>query len=180
MDPVPLSLDASASKIVIRTRAAGMLARLAHDLEIVAKNIEGHGTRTGDDFSGEIVIGVSGLHVAGQLHGDRMDATGISSSDRQDIEKKLREEVFPGIKEIIVRGRGTTWDRVDIAVETRQGKMTSSVIMRKTEEGDRIRLTGRTELSLARLGVREIKGPLGAFKVKDAVEVLFEVTLRPA
>jgi hypothetical protein len=180
MDPLTLNVDSSSSKLVIRTRAVGMLARLAHDLELTATNFHGHATRNAEGFSGELVITVAGLRVAGQLQGDRVNPAGISNSDRQEIEKKIRGEVFAGVKEILVLGMGTNWDRADITVETGHGKTTLSVSLRGIEENDRIRLTGRTELSLAKLGVREIKGPLGAFKVKDAVEVLFEIILRPA
>lgn len=179
MDPITLLVDTQMSKITIRTRAAGMLARLAHDLELSAGDFSGRAVRDDTGFSGDLTVAVAGLRVTGQLHGDRVDSAGISNSDRQEIEKKLRDEVFAGVKEIHVRGRGTAWNHADVTVETSLGKMALPITIRGNEEDGRVRVTGRTEVSLAKLGVREIKGPLGAFKVKDAVEVLFEITLRP-
>ena len=38
-------------------------------------------------------------------------------------------------------------------------------------------MTGAAELSLRALGVAEIRGPLGAFKVGDVVEIQFALTL---
>lgn len=180
MESVTLIVEAPSSKLAIRTRTTGMLARLAHDLELVASDIRGRVNREADGFSGELIVPVAGIRVAGQLHGDRLDSAGISSSDRLEIERKIREEVFPGVKEIHVRGHGREWNHVDAVVESGLGKQSIPIAMRGGEADGRIRMTGRTELSLAKLGVREIKGPLGAFKVKDAVEVLFEITLRPA
>jgi len=175
-----LTIDSSNSKISVRTRASGMLAKLAHDLELQVMQPQGRAERTDAGFSGELRIPVTSLRVTGQLHGDRVDSAGISSSDRAEIERKLRDEVFAGSNEIVVRGQGTPWNRAEITVETARGKMPLSVSLRTTEEDPAIRISGRTELLLSKLGVREIKGPLGAFKVKDAVEVLFEITLRPA
>lgn len=182
MEPVTLNVDASTSKISLRTRATGMLARLAHDLEISAIRVRGQAIRNADGFSGELIVPVADLRVAGQLHGDRLDPAGISNSDRTEIERKIRDEVFAGVREIHIKGRGSAWNHVDATVETVRGKMSLSASIRGTEnEADgSVRISGRTDLSLAKLGIREIKGPLGAFKVQDAVEVLFEIILRPA
>lgn len=180
MDPVTLTIDSANSKLTIRTRATGMLARLAHDLEFAAADIRGQAIRDTEGISGELVVPVSGLRVVGQLHGDRLDPAGISHSDRADIERKVRDEVFHGAKEIHVRGRGTAWNHVDATIETTLGKMSLPISIRGSEVDGRVRISGRTEVSLAKLGVREIKGPLGAFKVKDAAEILFEIILQPA
>lgn len=180
MEPVMLTIDSANSKLTIRTRAAGLLARLAHDLEFTAADIRGQAVRNDQGISGELIVPVSGLRVAGQLHGDRLDPAGTSHSDRLDIERKVREEVFHGATEIHVRGRGTAWNHVDVTVETPLGRMSIPLSIRGSEADGRVRISGRTEVSLAKLGVREIKGPLGAFKVKDAVEVLFEIILHPA
>lgn len=175
-----LTIDSANSKISVRTRASGLLAKLAHDLELQVTNIHGRAERNDAGFSGELRIPVTALRVTGQLHGDRVDSSGISASDRSDIENKIRTEVFAGSQEIIVRGQGTPWNCAEVTVETNRGKMPITVTLQSSEQEDGIRISGRTELLLSKLGVREIKGPLGAFKVKDTVEVLFEITLRPA
>lgn len=157
-----------------------MLAKLAHDLELKVTEIQGHAEQNESGFSGELRIPVAALRVSGQLHGDRIDAAGISPSDRADIERKIRDEALAGTKEIVLRGVGKPWNHAEVTIETARGKMPLAISLRTSEQADVVRISGRTELLLSKLGVREIKGPLGAFKVKDAVEVLFEITLRPA
>jgi len=174
-----LVLEKASSRLAVRTHASGLLARLAHDLEIVASEISGAATLEDEGFSAELVVPVAGLRVAGVLRGDKVDQAALSASDRSEIERKIREEVFSGTREIAVRARGASRDRADISVEIASGRQSLSVALRAREEGELVRASGRVELSMKRLGIKEVKGPLGAFRVDDAVEVLFELTLRP-
>jgi len=178
MTATSLLIVPTSSKLRVRTRASGMLARLAHDLEIVAKDLSGRATLEGDGFSGELVVPVAALEVVGVLHGDRVDPSSLSGSDRAEIARKIREEVFSGTREIRARVRGASRQRADVTVEI-QGRDTVSVPLGVKEDGDRVEVSGRVELSMKRLGLREVKGPLGAFRVRDGVEVIFELTLRP-
>jgi hypothetical protein len=109
----------------------------------------------------------------GTLRGDRLDPAGLSASDRADIERRLREEVLPVGEVVIEAADGRATVRVG-----RQGA-TVAASSRVEGRGDRVRLTGRCTLSLAALGIREVKGPLGAFRVKDAVEVAWELEFVP-
>ena len=79
-----LRIDPAASRLAVRTRATGMLARLAHDLEISAAEVRGHARLDGDGegWTAELLVPVSGLAVAGVLHGDRLDPAGLSQSAR--------------------------------------------------------------------------------------------------
>ncbi|WP_272421760.1 hypothetical protein [Polyangium jinanense] len=174
-----LIVDRSSSKLLVHTRASGMLARLAHDLEITASVFSGRATLEGEGFSAELVVPVAALQVVGTLHGERVDTSALSSSDRSDIERKIRDEVFPGTKEVRVHAKGTSRDRAEVTVEVWRGRSSLPVSLRVTEEAGRTRVSGRTALSMMRLGLREVKGPLGAFRIRDEVEVLFDVTLRP-
>ncbi len=56
------------------------------------------------------------------------------------------------------------------------------IIVRPTVRalGDAVRATGTFELSLAAVGSDAIKGPMGAFRVKDRVRVSFDVVFAPA
>lgn len=173
-----LVVDPGASRLAIRTRAGGVLSRLAHDLEIIASALRGRATLEGDGFSAELVVPVADLRVAGALRGDRVDTDGLSSGDRAEIQRKMREEVFAGTAEIRARARGTSRQRADVTVELASGAITVPVALRVAEEASGMRVEGRVELSLKRLGVAEVKAPLGVFRVKDAVEVIFSLTLR--
>jgi hypothetical protein len=156
-----------------------MLARFAHDLEITTSELAGHATLEGEGFSAELSARVASLRVAGVLRDGRVDPSVLSTSDRADIERKLRDEVFPGTSAVRVLARGASRARADVTVEIASGRQTRPVALEVQEEGDRSKVSGRVELSMKRLGMREVKAPLGAFRVSDGVEVLFDLTLRP-
>jgi hypothetical protein len=172
-------VDPEASKLTVRTHATGMLARLAHNLELEASTLRGRASVAEEAFSAEIFVPVASLRVAGTLRGDRVHGAKLTASDRAEIERKLREEVLAGTVEVHAFGRGASRDRADITVEIASGKSTIPATLRVTEEASLLHVAGRVELSLKRLRVPEIKGPLGAFRVSDAVQVLFAFTLRP-
>lgn len=175
-----LGIDPSASALVIRTRAAGVLARLAHDLEIAATEVRGHAIVTDGGWTAEIQIPVAGLRVAGTLHGDRLDEAGLSQEDRIEIERRLRHDVLQGAGEVRVRASGSSRDRGVARVELPSGSAdTHARLKTRDAEGGAIEVWGDCPLSLRSLGVREVKGPLGAFKIKDEIEVRFDLTLRP-
>ena len=54
MEKRSFRIDKGASKLVLRTRAEGMLARLAHDLEIAAGEINGAASLDGDAWTAEV------------------------------------------------------------------------------------------------------------------------------
>jgi hypothetical protein len=176
-----LRIDPAASRLIVRTRAAGVLARLAHDVEICASQIRGGARLDGDAWTGDLAVPVSGLTVAGALRGDRLDPGGLSVADRMEIEHRLRDQVLRGTREVRVRASGSARDRADARVELAAGsaQIAASLATREAP-GGALLVSGGCRLSLRALGVQEVKGPLGAFKIRDEVEVLFEITLRPA
>jgi hypothetical protein len=46
-------------------------------------------------------------------------------------------------------------------------------------EGGGAKVSGRCDISLKALGIHEVKGPLGAFKVSDTIEVVYSLSLIP-
>ena len=174
-------LDPDASSLALRTRAAGMLARLAHDLEIAALKLSAEGTvDAAGAWSAELLVPVAALRVAGTLKGDRFDPDGLSAGDRAEVERKIRDEVLAGTREVRVRAAGTSRDQVEARVELASGAATVTARLSASDQpGGAVRVTGTCALSLRALGVREVKTPLGAFKLRDDVEVLFDLTLRP-
>ncbi|XXY47972.1 hypothetical protein WME91_49010 [Sorangium sp. So ce269] len=176
-----LNLDPTASRLTIRTRAVGMLARLAHDLEITASELSGRARLDGDAWTAELAVRAAALRVAGVLRGDRLDPEALSAGDRRDIERRLRDEVLGGTELVDVRASGTARDRADVRVKIASGSAALAARLSSRDRGEgAIGVTGSCQLSLAALGVREVKGPLGAFKVRDEIEILFDLTLRPA
>jgi hypothetical protein len=176
----PYTLDQAHSRAVVRTRAKGLLARLAHDLEFVTTNLHGSAMIGAAAWSGEITADVDALRVEGVLRGDRVEKSALSASDVAEIERRTRSDVFAGARKVHVEAHGSTRERGDAVVTLGLTNASFVVSIRSvTEHASLLQVRGKCDLSLAALGVREIKGPLGAFKVNDAIEVLFELTLQP-
>ncbi|MGK4005944.1 hypothetical protein WMF31_25205 [Sorangium sp. So ce1036] len=176
-----LHLDPAASRLVVRTRAIGMLARLAHDLEITAARLRGRARLDGASWTAELEVDVAGLRVAGILRGDRLDPDALSAGDRREIERRMREEVLRGTEVVAVRASGATRDRAEVRVQVASGSAALTARVSSHDRGDgAVGVVGGCQLSLSALGVPEIKGPLGAFRVRDELEILVDLTLRPA
>jgi hypothetical protein len=168
-------IDFEASSVRVRTRAKGLLARLAHDLELRATRFEGTVELDGASWSAELRFPVRELKVAGTLRGDAVDSEVLSSSDRAEIERRVREDVLPvPAVEVSLRGSSRESGEAIVRVGSKEQRVRFNV------KAVRESMEGRLTLSLSALGVAEIKGPLGAFKVSDAIEVLFSVRLAPA
>ena len=170
-------LDSELSHITVHTYAEGMLARLAHDLELRWEALRG--TAQGDperlEGSAELELPLKALTVTGILAKGQVDPGRLSERERGQIAEKMHEDVFhvasgakPSVRvRAVLEGThaavritmpgGTTLDaRMPLAVAN-------------TPEGARV--TGTLALSLSRLGASVIKGPMNAFRVKDSVEV---------
>lgn len=180
MAPRSFRVDPGASKLVLRTRAVGLLARLAHDLEIVATDLRGHGGPDGDGWTGELSVPVASLRVAGALKGEMVDPSVLSGSDRAEIERRVREEVLVGGSEVVVKAKGASRDRGEVTVTLGASSARVKVTLATADRQEgAVDVKGRCELSLRGLGGQEVKGPLGAFKVSDTIEVLFDLVLVP-
>lgn len=176
-----LTVRTASSRLALRTRAKGMLARLAHDLEIVSTEVTGR-VRAGEGaWSGELCVPVASLRVAGTLHGDRLDPGALSASDRQEIERRTRGDVLGAERELVVELAGPTRERGEAILVIAGGPRTRVPLTLRARDldGGAVSVIGRAELSLKAQGVAEIRAPLGAFKVSDTVEVLVELELWP-
>jgi hypothetical protein len=174
------AIDLQASSVTLRTRATGLLARFAHDLEIHAEGFEGSVEVDGDRWSTDLLFPVRRLRVIGSLKKDgKVDFSAISAADLDEIERKIRDEVLCG-REVRIRVEGTSTSRGQLRVTAPAGTQQLSVPLsahERPEGGHEVK--GETRLSLRKLGVKEIKGPLGAFKVFDEVEVEFAFVVSP-
>lgn len=171
-------IDNASSKLTIRTRAQGMLARLAHDLSILARSIEGQAQLLDKDgWSAALTVAPS-LFVEGVLKGDRVDTTVLSPADRQEIERRLLDEILRR-KEVHIDASGSARSSGRAKVTMAGGSANASTQLQIRERDDgALEAKGQAELSLEALGVPPIKGPLNAFKVADTVVVQFALVLR--
>lgn len=174
---------AEKSRVRVHTFAEGMLARLAHDLELLCGGLSGSATRAADGAAeGSLTFPLSAIELSGTLKGGRLDPRGLSASDRGDVLAKMRRDVFH------VTG-GDAAVRVEAHVESSRARVRllppngraveRSTSVRVEPEGGGVRVSGVLTVSLSELGSRPVKGPMNAFRVKDDVEVLFEVVFTP-
>ena len=172
-------IDFEASTITLRTRAKGLLAKLAHDLELEAGRFEGSVELNGTGWTAELAIVVRDLHVVGSLRGERVERNTLSSADRAEIERRIREDVLP-VEKVEVSLKGASRDGGEARVRVGRGEQRLRFSMTTEERRDGELVShGGLHVSLSALGIDEIKGPLGAFKVNDSVEVRFWLMLKP-
>ena len=173
------ALDSTTSTLVVHTRAEGLLARFAHDLELSTRALEGTATLDGDAWTAELWAPVSSLEVEGVLHGATLDRTVLSAVDRQQILTKMREDIFGTAQEVEAKASGTRRDKGDVMVSVGSSSMRAPMSLTVEESEGGVRVTGSLEVSIKGLGGKPIKGPLGAFRVEDIVKVRFEGRLVP-
>jgi hypothetical protein len=168
-----LVLDCDRSKVTLHTFAEGMLSAFAHDLDLTARVDRG-------DVDGERMTAyfpVSGLAVVGMRRHGKSDTHAPNAKDKDDIEDRVRREIFKGIGgDVVVVGR-LDGRVATLEVRTAFGsdKVTTSVERR--EEDGRTSLRGACTLSLKALGTGKVSAPMGALRLRDGVEVEFTIVL---
>lgn len=166
-----MRLDLDRSRYVLRTRAKGLLSALAHALELEGRFASGEAKEDGGTWSGRAKVRPADLRVVGVLHKDKLDTTVLSASDVREIERRMRDDTLKGATEVEIVARST--DDLEIVLAGRTSKLRLSPRV----AGDAV--TARGTLSMKALGLAEIKGPLGAFTVKDEIEVEVQAWLLP-
>jgi hypothetical protein len=159
------------SQVTIETAPRGILAAAAHDLRIDAPIASGEsedGVRCTARFA------VAAMRVASsRRHGtDAWQAP--TERDARDIEERIRDQAFAGVKEIVVEARLEGDRRATITTRAARSQ-TVTVTADVERDGGKARVRGRCELSLAALGTGKIHVPLGAIKLDDRVVVTFDV-----
>ncbi|MEI8254112.1 MAG: hypothetical protein WCJ30_00400, partial [Deltaproteobacteria bacterium] len=96
---MPFTIDPVRTHVVIETTARGMLARLAHDLRIEAR--EARGELVGD-AEVHATFPVASMSVVGARRHGTGPWGGPPESDRSSIEQKIHAEVFPSVTEVRV------------------------------------------------------------------------------
>lgn len=181
-----LVLDAARSRVRIHTFAEGLLARLAHDLELVCGELSGSASRrvNGGATAGTAVVvaPLRGFSVGGVLAKDgRVDEGALSPTERRDILAKMRADVFrAGPDGVVSVEVDLDAGAARVRVVPPNGKAVELVVRPDLRaEGDSVRATGAFELSLKAIGSAGVKGPMGAFRVKDGARVSFDVVFSP-
>jgi hypothetical protein len=162
-----------------------MFARLAHDLELTCKGLSGKARRLDArslSGSASLEMPIGAIEVAGTLQGDRVDERGLSAGDKKDCLEKMRKDVFQAGPAAVVRVEVTLEaGSARLRVTPPNGRAVERTVRPNVsdEDGGRVRVKGQIDLSLAALGSAPVKGPMNAFRVKDRVDVLFDVVFAP-
>ena len=187
-----LVLDPSRSRVRIQTFAEGLLARLAHDLELVCGELSGIASGPSDasdpgdpgtSGTARLEAPLRGMVVAGVLGKDgRVDPRGLSASDQRDAIAKMQHDVFHSGPEGVVRiETHYDGDTARVRLVPPRGKVVEAVVEPEvTITADAVHAKGSFEVSLTAIGSAPVKGPMGAFRVKDRVKVIFDVVFTPA
>jgi hypothetical protein len=181
-----LVLDPARSRVRLQTFAEGLFARLAHDLELVCGDLSGHASRSAegrtDAGSASIEAPLRGFSVGGVLGRDgHLDEGGLTPGERRDCLAKMYSDVFHsppnGMVLVQVQLDGAA---ARVRVVPPNGKAVEIVMKPEVKaDGESVRASGSFEVSLMAIGSDVVKGPMGAFRVKDRVKVLFDVTFAP-
>jgi hypothetical protein len=179
-----LVLDRSRSRARIQTFAEGLLSRMAHDLELTCEDLSGTATRDegGAKGSASIRVPVMGIQVVGVLRNRAVDRDVLSSSDSREIQGKMRREVFQA-------GAGANIE-LDVEYAAPEARLrmsfpngrtvTSRVRADVTETDGIVRVRGDLDVSLSSIGSAVVRGPMGAFRVRDRVQIAVDLYFVPA
>ncbi len=167
-----LRFDAQRSDIRLRTVAQGLLASVAHDLEIVATG--GGGEAETDSGAAAVRFPLAGLRVVGVVRKGAVDGSVLRPDESAEIERRMRE-ALSGTTDIDVHGTLGKGGSATLRVRVAQREATCQATLRRTDTDGSVTLVGAADLSLAALGVAAPKGPLGAFRVGDRVQAILRV-----
>jgi polyisoprenoid-binding protein YceI len=171
-------LGPSAGRLLVKTARTGLGAKAGHDLTLEAR--AWHGTAvvdTSDPAGCSVAVSVE----AGSLQ--VREGTGgvkpLSASDRAEIEKTFRTKVLHTAEhpEIAFRSRQVAGTPEAFTVEgdlTIMGVTQPLTIQGKLADG---RAQGSATVTQSRWGIRPYSAFFGALKLKDDVQVEFDVTL---
>jgi hypothetical protein len=161
-----MRLDPGKSSIRIRIFAEGLFARLAHDLELTTGPLEG----SVDQDSARVAFTIEDMRVVGTIVGGRVNPDGLSASDRRDCLAKMRADVFHADKgpvEVVASRTRSGHIRLP------SGRTVDLALSELNVEEARAR--GSASVSLRAIGSNVVKGPMNAFRIKDRVEVTFDL-----
>ncbi len=177
-----LVLDPSRSQVLIHTFAEGLLARLAHDLEIVCTAMSGTGSRDIGEQRGtaHLEVPLAAVEVAGVLKDGQVAPQVLSRSEKDSVLAKMRSDVFHAQANDVVRIDATyDGERALLQISTPRGRaLAVTTLPAVQDESDGVRVFGAFDVSLAALGSDVVKGPMNAFRVKDRIEVRYELAFK--
>ncbi len=158
----------SAPTIRVFTYKDGLLARLAHDLQLTLGRFE-------IELEGEDVRArcwPESLRVDGAMKRGQLQARGLSDSDKQKIIENMRGEILYTARHPEITFTGTARRRGDAIAVAGQLELVgraAAVELTLREQGGR--LLGEVELKPSRWGIKPYKALAGAIKLQDRLTI---------
>ncbi len=173
-----MKLDPARSRLAIYTEAEGLFSALAHDLEIVVRDFTGEASEEREGTA-EIRVAPAAIRVSGVMKRGKLDASVLSDTDREAIERQIRDEVLRG-PELTAHGT-LEGSRAVIEIRTPRGtaRVTCDVVVTTQACSDggnawhEKRARGLEEVSLSAVGAPPVKGPMGECRVYYRFSVEF-------
>lgn len=166
----------------LRTYREGAASKAGHDLVLDATRWSGTVTIDADNPESslvELTVEVAGLAVR-EGHGG---VKPLSDKDRAEIVKTINNKVLDSSQNPTISFRSTT-----ITVAGDRGTVTGDLTIAGTtqpievpfrvqDEDGGSRVTGETSVVQTRFGVKPYKGFLGALRLRDAVDIGYDLRL---
>jgi hypothetical protein len=156
------------AQVHVFTFKAGLLARLAHDLQLSAGAFEIHV----DQSRVHATFGAGSLRVDGVAHGDRVDPNALSAEDKAKIEATIRNELLRSAEHPKIELNGTLRREAGtFIVEAELHLHGHSQGLRIPVCLERGRAFAEVELLPSRFGIPPYKALGGAIRLQDRIVV---------
>lgn len=172
------SLGPDAGRLLVRTGRTGLGSRAGHDLTLEVTRWEGTAhLESVEPAAGsvEVTAWVDSLEVREGTGGLKP----LTDGDRRDIKKNITDKILRADRHPTIEFRSTAVEG-DSAALTVQGELTIGgethpATLHATLVDDR--LTGKATVQQSQWGIKPYTGFFGALKLKDDVEVAFDLSL---
>ena len=185
-EPLPAvqyKIDASQSRFMVKVFKDGLLSVLAHDHNVAIRDIRGVAQFTPGPISPaslQLTIKSESLAVTDK----------VSASDRQKIEKTMREEVLEIDKhpEIVFKStrididksedgqfQAKIWGELTLHGVTRSGLINAAVTM----SDNNLHAKGSFPLRQSEYSIKPVSAGGGTIKVKDELRFTFDIVAHP-
>ncbi|GAC1393812.1 MAG: hypothetical protein NVSMB47_01770 [Polyangiales bacterium] len=164
-------LDPQRSRVRVRTFAKGLFAVLAHDLELDAAPT-GAVVHDGGVSTATIEIRADAIHVVGVVRRGRVHTDVLSAKDVQEIERKLRDEVFAPSTALSIVATGTREaPQVSFEMPPPGRGTTPGARVVEVRAGEVLEVRAKGTVSMRALGLPVVRAPLNAFVVEDELAI---------
>lgn len=176
-------VDHERSSLYVWTFKAGLMARMAHDLKIEVSEykfvVKGE---LGKNWRAELTMPIQSFRVLGAAKNKVLQENQLSLDDKVEIEQTLRSKVLDAPQYPVAFYQAEF--RGDENQKNFEGQLTLKgctrplkIQGRMESAGEGIHLEGQARIRQSDFGIKPFQAFLGALKIKDEVEVSWNIYL---